>query len=89
NGQRFSEDAEALARAGTSVVAVAADLFAQSYLNDFIKAMGQAHFDGLQRAIKQHLRRLLPAEQPLYRLGPACFGFLLHDADEAAQRALL
>ncbi|MDU4055637.1 MAG: GGDEF and EAL domain-containing protein [Pseudomonas oryzihabitans] len=89
NGQRFSEDAEALARAGTSVVAVAADLFAQSYLNDFIKAMGQAHFDGLQRAIKQHLRRLLPAEQPLYRLGPARFGFLLHDDDEAAQRALL
>ncbi len=71
------------------MVAVAADLFAQSYLNDFIKAMGQAHFDGLQRAIKQHLRRLLPSDQPLYRLGAARFGFLLHDADEAAQRDLL
>ena len=89
NGQRFIEDAEALTRAGTPVVAVAADLFAQSYLNDFIKAMGQAHFDGLQRAIKQHLRRLLPTEQTLYRLGPARFGFLLHDADEATQQALL
>lgn len=89
NGQRFSEDAEALTREGRRVVAVAADLFAQSYLNDFVKAMGQAHFDGLQRAIKQHLRRLLPADQPLYRLGAARFGFLLQDTDETAQQALL
>ncbi|KTT48783.1 diguanylate cyclase [Pseudomonas oryzihabitans] len=89
NAERFRQDAEALTRAGSRVVAVAADLFAQNYLNDFIKAMGQAHFDGLQRAIKQHLRRLLPSGQPLYRLGPARFGFLLNDLDEGRQRDLL
>lgn len=89
NAERFSQDAEALARQGKRVVAVAADLFAQSYLNDFVKAMGQAHFDGLQRAIKQHLRRLLPSGQPLYRLGPARFGFLLNDVDDASQADLL
>jgi len=89
NGQRFIQDAEALTREGHQVVAVAADLFAQSYLNDFVKAMGQAHLDGLERAIKQHLRRLLPSGQPLYRLGVARFGFLLHNTHEAFQQDLL
>lgn len=75
NRERFEQDVRNHQQKQSSILAVAADVVAPSFLNRIVKVLGYPFSSQLMHAIKERLGALHDA--PLYKISPTRFGLIL------------